>query len=154
PARPLCPRAPGALREPRHRGGSHQSHARVRRSPSHRNRQPDRCGAAGRSGGECRPAMSRNRPRQPERSFGISVGGVLCVVAAVLAWRGRVTRAEWVGGLGAVLLFLGLVRPLLLAPISDVWWRASAALGRFNARVLLSIFFALVLTPVGLLWRL
>ena len=38
-------------------------------------------------------------PPNPERSFGVSVGVVLCVIAAFLLWRGRVTRAEIVGGI-------------------------------------------------------
>jgi len=93
-------------------------------------------------------------PRNPERSFGISVGIVLCVIAALLWWRGRATRAEVVGAIGVVLLFFGLVYPPLLKYPSVAWWRFSRALGHVNARVLLTIFFAAVLTPIGLLWRL
>lgn len=89
-----------------------------------------------------------------ERSFGLSVGGVLCAIAAVLAWRGRTTRAEAVAGIGAVLIVLGLVRPVLLAWPSRYWWRFSRALGHVNARVLLTIAFALVLVPLGVVWRL
>jgi hypothetical protein len=98
--------------------------------------------------------MSHKLPANPERSFGISVGAVLCVIAGVLVWRGRMLRAEWVGGVGAVLLVLGLLQPKLLRPISRIWWRFAAALGWFNARVLLSVLFFIVLTPLGLLWRL
>jgi len=98
--------------------------------------------------------MAHKRPANPERSFGISVGSVLCVIALVLLWRGRVGRAEVLGGIGGALVLLGLLQPRLLAPVSDVWWRFSAVLGRFNARVLLSIFFLLVLTPIGIVWRL
>ena len=94
------------------------------------------------------------QPKNPERSFGVSVGGVLCVIAAVLVWRGRLTRAEWVGGVGAVLLVLGLVRPSLLKWPSAGWWRFAKALGYVNARILLTVLFGLVLTPLGLLWRL
>ncbi len=54
------------------------------------------------------------RPDFKERSFGISVGGVLLLIAAVLWWRGRITSAEIVGGIGAVLLVLGLTAPRLL----------------------------------------
>jgi hypothetical protein len=98
--------------------------------------------------------MTRSGPRRPERSFGISVGSVLIVLAVVLAWRGRIGRAEGIGGVGLVLLAFGLLRPLALKPISDLWWRGSAVLGRINARVLLTIAFALLLTPLGFLWRL
>lgn len=98
--------------------------------------------------------MMHKGPANPERSFGVSVGIVLCVIAALLVWRGRVGRAEVVGGVGAVLLVLGLVYPPLLKYPSAAWWRFSRALGYVNARVLLSVIFFLILTPLGLLWRL
>jgi hypothetical protein len=95
----------------------------------------------------------KKAPKQPERSFGVSVGSVLCVIAALLVWRGRQTRAEWIGALGGVLLVLGLVRPSLLKWPSAAWWRFAKALGYVNARILLTLLFGLVLTPLGLLWR-
>ena len=64
-------------------------------------------------------------PANPERSFGVSVGGVLFVIAAVLWWRGRVGRAEIVGAVGAVLLVFGLLAPRLLKWPSALWWRFS-----------------------------
>ena len=36
-------------------------------------------------------------PKNPERSFGVSVGAVLCVLAAILWWRHRILRAEVLG---------------------------------------------------------
>jgi len=91
---------------------------------------------------------------QRERSFGISVGAVLCLIAIALAWRGRVTRAEVMGGVGVVLVTLGYLAPRLLKYPSDAWWAMAAVLGWVNARVLLSLLFFLVLTPVSLVWRL
>ena len=93
-------------------------------------------------------------PRNPERSFGLSVGGVLCVIAAVLWWRGRPLRAELLGSVGAALVLLGATAPRLLRIPSALWWRFARVLGHYNARILLSIFFFVVLTPVGLFWRL
>ncbi len=98
--------------------------------------------------------MAHTGPANPEKSFGVSVGIVLCVIAAFLVWRGRIARAEVIGGIGAVLLVLGLVHPPLLKYPSAAWWRFSRALGYVNARVLLSIIFFLILTPLGLFWRL
>jgi hypothetical protein len=98
--------------------------------------------------------VTHKGPANPERSFGISVGIVLCVIAALLVWRGRIGRAEIAGGVGVVLLALGLVHPPLLKYPSAAWWRFSRALGYVYARVLLSIIFFLILTPLGLVWRL
>jgi len=92
-------------------------------------------------------------PKNPERSFGISVGSVLIVLALILLWRRRITRAEVLGGVGAVLLVLGLIAPSLLKYPSKYWWKFSLAFGRVMARFWLSLLFLVVLTPVSLIWR-
>jgi hypothetical protein len=93
-------------------------------------------------------------PKNPERSFGVSVGIVLCVIAALLVWRGRILRAEIVGGIGAVLLVAGLLYPPVLKWPSAAWWRFSRVLGYVNARILLTLLFSLVLLPLSIVWRL
>ena|SRR5437762_10921640 len=93
-------------------------------------------------------------PKNPERSFGLSVGGVLCLIALFLAWRGRILRAEVLGGIGGVLVILGAVAPRLLKGPSDLWWRFARALGYVNARILLTILFTIALVPLSLIWRL
>ena len=98
--------------------------------------------------------MYEKGPRNPERSFGLWVGGVLCASAAYLMWRGRFTRAEVSGVIGAMLIVLGLARPALLKRPSDLWWRVARVLGYVNARVLLTLLFAVGLVPIGALWRL
>jgi hypothetical protein len=94
------------------------------------------------------------RPDFKERSFGISVGGVLLAIAAFLVWRGRITMAEIMGGVGAFLLIFGLTAPKLLKWPSAVWWKFAMVLGYVNARVILTVAFTIVFVPLGLLWRL
>ena len=98
--------------------------------------------------------MTTKAPKNPERSFGVSVGVVLCAIAALLAWRGRVARAEVVGAIGGVLLVLGLIHPPLLELPSAAWWRLARVLGYLNTRVLLTALFIVVLVPLSLVWRL
>jgi hypothetical protein len=93
-------------------------------------------------------------PKNPERSFGVSVGGVLLLIAALLLWRRRIGRAEIVGGIGGVLLILGLISPPLLKYPSALWWRFSRALGYVNARILLTLLFSVILVPLSFIWRL
>ena len=92
-------------------------------------------------------------PANPERSFGLSVGAVLCGIGALLLWRHRVARAEIVGGIGALLVLFGALYPAALVYPSAWWWRFSRALGHVNARILLTVLFGVVLTPLGILWR-
>lgn len=94
------------------------------------------------------------RPRNPERSFGVSVGAVLCVIAAVLLWRGRVLGAEVTAASGALLVVSGAAYPRILRWPSAWWWRMSRALGHVNARILLTAVFALVFVPMSTVWRL
>ncbi|MEO7156917.1 MAG: SxtJ family membrane protein [Vicinamibacterales bacterium] len=97
--------------------------------------------------------MKPHKPNFKERSFGLSVGGVLIGIAAFLLWRGRIDRAMWLAGIGGVLVVLGLIAPKLLKYPSMVWWKFALALGYVNARVILTVAFLIVLTPMGLLWR-
>lgn len=98
--------------------------------------------------------MAAQSVSNPERSFGVSVGSVLCLIAAALVWRTRVHRAEIVGGLGVLLMVCGLALPTLLRRPSAWWWRFARALGHVNARILLTLVFSLVLVPLSLWWRL
>jgi len=98
--------------------------------------------------------MKSSGPKNPERSFGVSVGTVLVLIAALLWWRGRVVRAEVIGGVGAFLLIAGLVYAPLLKYPSAAWWRFARLLGYVNARVLLTVLFAVIFVPLSLVWRL
>jgi hypothetical protein len=93
-------------------------------------------------------------PKNPERSFGVSVGAVLVVIALALWWKGRIGRAEILGSVGAVLLLLGAVHPPLLKWPSRVWWRFAGVLAYVNARILLTVLFSVLLVPLSIVWRL
>ena len=94
------------------------------------------------------------RLHERERQFGVSVGGVLLVVAALVLWRGRVLLAEILCAIGVTLVFFGYVRPAVLKWPSAVWWRFGLILGFVNARIILAVAFLVILTPMGLVWRL
>lgn len=55
--------------------------------------------------------------------------------------------------LGGVLVVLGRVAPWTLRVPNRYWWRVAQVLGWINTRVLLTLFYALVLTPVGVVMR-
>ena len=89
-----------------------------------------------------------------ERSFGLSLGSILCAIAVLSAFRGHVLRAEIVAGVGAVLIVLAALMPALLKRPNDLWWRLARVLSYVNARVLLTVLFFAVLVPVGVVRRL
>jgi len=89
-----------------------------------------------------------------ERSFGLSVGAVCLVAGALSWWRFHMTAADVLTSTGVLLMGAALFAPATLRTINRVWWRVAQAIGWVNARILLSAFFFLVLTPAGLLMRL
>ena len=97
--------------------------------------------------------VASGKPGGSERSFGLSVGGFLCIIAALLLWRGRLLRAEVLGAIGGALVLLGAVMPSVLKWPNIWWWRFARVLGYINARVILTILFVLVLLPFSLAWR-
>ena len=96
---------------------------------------------------------SAAEPRRSQRTFSVS----LAVIGALVAWhaarRGQLSVALAAGGVGLLAVALGWLAPGTLRVPSAVWWRMLHALGWVNARVLLSILFVVVVTPLGLAKR-
>jgi hypothetical protein len=95
--------------------------------------------------------------RRALRHFGLAVGGVFAAFAAVGAWRADGVPGPvgvTFGVVGAVLILGGLAVPRALAPVYRVWMTAAIAMGFVMTRVLLTLAFALVFVPVGLVFRL
>lgn len=87
------------------------------------------------------------------RKFGLMVGGVLAAIGG-FAWYRTAAWGPWVLGIGAALMVFGLALPRLLAPVYVAWMSMAVVLGFVMTRVILTIFFFLVITPVGLVMRL
>ena len=91
------------------------------------------------------------------RRFGWMVGGVALALAAVVAWRNDWTWTTLVviaSSAGGLLVLFGTVAPHLLRPVYIVWMGLAFVLGFIMTRVILSLAFVLVFTPVGLFFRL
>jgi hypothetical protein len=89
-----------------------------------------------------------------ERNFGRVVGVMTIAIAALQFWRGRQTVAAVAAAIGVTLLVAGTFAPATLVVPNRLWRRLGHALGWVNTRILLSLFFFLVLMPVGLIMRL
>ncbi len=86
------------------------------------------------------------------REFGLLVGGVLLALGAFLIWRGR-AGIPFVSA-GAVLMVLGVLVPVLLKHLYRLWMGLALVLGWAVSRVLLSVLFYAVVTPIALIARL
>lgn len=102
-----------------------------------------------------------SRSNEAVRSFGWSVGGAFLALWLVFigpvhyfsdyAKGGHHPALMWIG---VALIVLGTILPVVLRPIYILWMGFAFTMGFFMTRVILTIFYFVVLTPVGLFFRL
>jgi len=86
------------------------------------------------------------------RNFGLLFGGICLALALYSYIRGGASYPWW-GAAGIAFALGGLFATSLLRPLYTGWMLFAFALGWINARVLLGVFFYIVLTPVSLFLR-
>jgi hypothetical protein len=87
------------------------------------------------------------------REFGLTVGIAFGVLAALLFWRER-SHYVYFAWLAGAFILLGLVVPGILKPVRKGWMTAAAAMGWVMTRVILTVLYFGVLTPMGFIARL
>jgi len=87
------------------------------------------------------------------RKFGITVGIILMIIAGFLFWKEK-ESFQTLLTVGAVLCVLGVVVPVVLKPIYWVWMIFATILGWIMTRVILSLLYYVIFTPIGLVARL
>lgn len=87
------------------------------------------------------------------RKFGLVMAAPLAAIGALLLWRGR-PAAPYLFGLAALFALLGLIAPRVLAPVERAWMALAAVLATVMTHVVLTLTFALLITPMGLVIRL
>jgi hypothetical protein len=89
------------------------------------------------------------------RRAAFGVGGVLLLLSAWLLWRHRSSGISLgLAGGGGLLLLAGGLFPARLRSAYMTWMAFALALGWVMSRVVLTVVFVVVLTPLGLLARL
>ncbi len=91
--------------------------------------------------------------RRELRNFGLSLGVVCLLWAAVLAWRDHDAAVPWLIGAAPLLALAAFAFPGALRPVHRVWMPAARGLARGITWLLLTIVFYLVFTPYGVIAR-
>jgi hypothetical protein len=87
------------------------------------------------------------------RKFGLMVGGVFAAIGVLFLLRHKSSYPFFLGA-GAALIAFGAVRPRLLKWIYIAWMALAFTLGFVMSNVILTLFFFLLVTPIGLIARL
>lgn len=88
------------------------------------------------------------------RKFGLTVGTAFVVLGTISWWRGHALPPRVMWTVAAALIATGVVAPVALGPVQRAWMGFATVLGHVNTRVILTVVFYVVITPVGLLLRL
>jgi hypothetical protein len=98
--------------------------------------------------------MTQQHPKAELRTFGLTVGVAFAVLGGISWWRGHVLPPRIMWTAATLLILFGLVAPTLLAPVQKGWMAFATVLGHVNTRIILTVLFYAVLTPVGFVMRL
>jgi len=84
------------------------------------------------------------------KEFGLTIGGVLLLFGGIALWRGK-GLYPYLFGCGGLLIILGLAAPAALKPLQKAWMALAVIIGFFMSRIVLSILFYAIVTPMALL---
>ena len=91
---------------------------------------------------------------KPElRKFGLTIGIFLLLIAGFLFWKQR-SSFPYFACVGGGFALVGLVVPIVLKPIYKVWMSFAVVMGFVMTRVILTILYFGMFTPVALIARL
>jgi hypothetical protein len=98
-------------------------------------------------------SSAKTADRRKLRRFGLTVAIGFTTLATISWWRGHTVAPTVMWSLAAVLLAPAIVAPMALAPVERAWMTLGGWLAWFNTRVILTVLFYVVVTPVGLIVR-
>ncbi|MEP0860393.1 MAG: hypothetical protein HRF52_03030 [Ignavibacterium sp.] len=87
------------------------------------------------------------------KKTGITVGIVLIAISFILWWLGK-NSFVYFSAIGGIFIILSYIAIPLLKPFHKLWIGLSLILGFVMSRVILTMLFYLVVTPIGLLAKL
>jgi hypothetical protein len=89
-----------------------------------------------------------------ERGFGLTVGGILLLIALIRAWLyGPGWLPYGLGAIAVALLVLGLVAPRSLRGPNRAWTELGLILFKVTGPLVLLLIYATTIVPIGLLMR-
>ncbi|HZW38403.1 MAG TPA: SxtJ family membrane protein [Ignavibacteriaceae bacterium] len=82
------------------------------------------------------------------RKFGFTIGIFLIIVAGIIyLWKGNLNYYLLL--IAFLLIIPALLFPMILKPLNRVWMGLGIVLGWFTSRIILTLLFFLVITPIA-----
>lgn len=87
------------------------------------------------------------------KKFGLTIGAVLLIISAIMFYYSSELKFYF-GIAGLILIISGYVFTKILLPFQKVWMGLALVLGFIMSRLILTLLFYLVITPIGLIAKL
>ena len=94
-----------------------------------------------------------NTSKKEIRNFGIMIGIILIIISSLLFYYNKDVYQIF-AIISVIIISLGLFIPIILKPVYFSWMTFAVILGWVMTRVILTLIFYLIITPIGLLARL
>lgn len=98
---------------------------------------------------ELKTVIANSKQRKDSRKFGVTIGIFFIFIAVILFWKQNDFAYYLLGG-GLFFSLLSVTITFLLRPVYIIWMSIAVILGFFMTRLILTLFFSLIITPVGL----
>jgi len=97
--------------------------------------------------------MKKRNETKDIRIFAGGMGVISVIFASVSIWKGG-GAYPYILAVGLSFALVGLTSPRIIRPVYLKWMLFAGVIGRFNAKLLLTLTFLFIVTPIGLLMRL
>lgn len=87
------------------------------------------------------------------KKFGITIGLILICIALLMIYNGNYFY-PYVLSIGLLFIVLGYFFQIVLKPLHKIWMAIAVILGWISTRIILSILFYLIITPMSLIAKL
>lgn len=88
------------------------------------------------------------------RKFGVVMAIAFGIIGLIPAWKDHWTISYVFWGISVILFLLpALIYPMFLRPIHKYWMKFAMAVGWFNSRLILSLMFYLIFTPIAIFMK-
>ena len=95
----------------------------------------------------------RTHSKGEMRKFSWVMASALAIFGALSLYKGNHKISIFLWLFGTIFLGYGLILPMALAPVYRVWMKFAHVLAWVNTRIILGLFFYVILTPISLLMR-
>ncbi len=85
-------------------------------------------------------------------NFGLLIGGIIAFIGVVSIFYNS-PAFMYLIPMGMVIMCIGFIAPVILKPIYILWMIIAVLLGFVSTRVILTILFYLIITPISIIFK-